>query len=101
MCIRDSSGLGNARKLLEEVRSGRKQLHFIEVMTCPGGCINGGGQPLSTTTEAVQARMKAPYEIDGAGTLRPPHENPGVPPLSQEVPGQPPGPKNHEPHPTH
>ena len=42
------SGLGNARKLLDEIRAGRNDLHFIEVMTCPGGCINGGGQPLGT-----------------------------------------------------
>jgi iron only hydrogenase large subunit-like protein len=90
------SGLGNARKLLEEVRSGRKQLHFIEVMTCPGGCINGGGQPLSTTTEAVQARMKALYAIDGAGTLRLSHENPWVQRLYQEFLGEPLGHKSHE-----
>ena len=40
------SGLGNARKLLDQIRAGRNDLHFIEVMTCPGGCINGGGQPI-------------------------------------------------------
>ncbi len=45
------SGLGNARKLLDEIRAGRKDLHFIEVMTCPGGCINGGGQPINADIE--------------------------------------------------
>lgn len=40
-----ASGLGNARELLEQVKSGEKQYHFIEIMGCPGGCVNGGGQP--------------------------------------------------------
>jgi NADH-quinone oxidoreductase subunit G/NADP-reducing hydrogenase subunit HndD len=90
------SGLGNARKLLEEVRAGRKQLHFIEVMTCPGGCINGGGQPLSTTTDAVKARMKRLYEIDGEETLRLSHENPWITRLYAEFLGEPLGHKSHE-----
>jgi iron only hydrogenase large subunit-like protein len=89
------SGLGNARKLLEEVRAGRKQFHFIEVMTCPGGCINGGGQPLSTTTEAVRARMKRLYQIDRDETLRLSHENPWVKRLYDEFLGQPLGEKSH------
>jgi NADH-quinone oxidoreductase subunit G/NADP-reducing hydrogenase subunit HndD len=90
------SGLGNARKLLDEVRAGTKQLHFIEVMTCPGGCINGGGQPLSTTTDAVKARMKRLYEIDGEETLRLSHENPWVTRLYAEFLGEPLGHKSHE-----
>ncbi len=89
------SGLGNARRLLEEVRAGRKQFHFIEVMTCPGGCINGGGQPLSTTTEAVKARMKRLYQIDRDETLRLSHENPWVKRLYEEFLGQPLGEKSH------
>ena len=90
------SGLGNARKLLDDVRAGRKQLHFIEVMTCPGGCINGGGQPLSTTTDAVKARMKRLYEIDGEETLRLSHENPWIARLYAEFLGEPLGHKSHE-----
>ncbi|MHB8079725.1 MAG: NADH-dependent [FeFe] hydrogenase, group A6 [Candidatus Krumholzibacteriia bacterium] len=89
------SGLGNARKLLEEVRAGRRQLHFIEVMTCPGGCINGGGQPLSTTTRAVKARMKRLYDIDRDEALRLSHENPWVKRLYDEFLGQPLGEKSH------
>ena len=46
-----ASGLGNARRLLEQIRRGEKDLHFIEVMTCPGGCINGGGQPVTTSPD--------------------------------------------------
>lgn len=90
------SGLGNARRLLEEVRAGRKQLHFIEVMTCPGGCINGGGQPLSTTAEAVRARMGRLYQIDQDETLRLSHENPWITRLYAEFLGSPLGPKSHE-----
>ncbi len=60
------SGLGNARQLLEEIRGGRDDLHFIEVMTCPGGCIAGGGQPLGADLERVKARMQALYGIDAS-----------------------------------
>lgn len=69
------SGLGNARKLLEEIKAGRKNLHFIEVMTCPGGCVAGGGQPIGTDTDAVRARMQALYNIDQRETLRTAHGN--------------------------
>jgi NADH-quinone oxidoreductase subunit G/NADP-reducing hydrogenase subunit HndD len=64
------SGLGQARKLLQEVRAGRRDLHFIEVMSCPGGCINGGGQPLGTDMQSVAARMKALYRIDNLEVKR-------------------------------
>jgi len=83
------SGLGQARKLLEEVRGGRRDLHFIEVMSCPGGCINGGGQPLGTDMQAVAARMKALYRIDAEGTLRTSHSNPWVKRLYEEFLGAP------------
>jgi iron-only hydrogenase group A len=89
------SNLLNARKLLDEVKAGRKDIHFIEVMTCPGGCINGGGQPLSTTPEAVRARMKRLYQIDRDETLRLSHENPWVKRLYDEFLGQPLGEKSH------
>ena len=73
-----ASGLGNARKLLEQVRAGRRDLHFIEVMTCPGGCINGGGQPRSTSIETIKARMQTLYAIDRDALVRASHENPGI-----------------------
>lgn len=69
------SGLGNASALLEEIRAGRKQYHFIEIMTCPGGCINGGGQPVGANKDAVQARMQALYNIDQREKLRTSHKN--------------------------
>jgi len=89
------SGLGNARRLLEEIRAGRKDLHFIEVMTCPGGCISGGGQPLGTNLAAVKARMQALYKIDQNESVRLSHRNAGVQRLYEEFLGKPLGEKSH------
>lgn len=72
------SSLGHARALLEQIRAGRRDLHFIEVMTCPGGCINGGGQPRSASPEAVRARMQTLYAIDRDATVRASHQNPAI-----------------------
>jgi NADH-quinone oxidoreductase subunit G/NADP-reducing hydrogenase subunit HndD len=89
------SGLGNARKLLEEIRAGRDDLHFIEVMTCPGGCIAGGGQPYQTDLDAVRSRMRALYKIDQTSELRTSHDNKDVQKLYQEFLGEPLGEKSH------
>jgi NADH-quinone oxidoreductase subunit G/NADP-reducing hydrogenase subunit HndD len=89
------SGLGNARKLLDEVRAGRKDLHFIEVMTCPGGCINGGGQPLALDTDNARARMRKLYRIDANESVRVSHQNQGVQRLYKEFLGKPLGEKSH------
>ena len=89
------SGLGNARKLLDQVRAGRKDLHFIEVMTCPGGCINGGGQPIGADVNAARARMQALYRIDQHGELRVSHKNPWVIRLYDEFLGKPLGETSH------
>ncbi len=89
-------GLGNARKVIEAVRSGEKQYHFIEVMTCPGGCIGGGGQPRLTTNEHRRARIAAIYEEDEHRELRKSHENPAVQQIYKEFLGQPLGEKSHE-----
>ncbi len=90
-----ASGLDNARKLLEEIRNGRDDLHFIEVMTCPGGCVAGGGQPQGGDVDAVKSRMNALYRIDRDGSLRVSHENPDVVRLYQEFLGEPLGEKSH------
>jgi iron-only hydrogenase group A len=79
------SGLQNARKLLDEIKNGRNDIHFVEVMTCPGGCIAGGGQPKNTDTEAVKARMKALYKIDKAEELRVSHKNKSIQKLYAEL----------------
>ncbi len=89
------SGLGNARNLLEEIRRGRKDLQFIEVMTCPGGCINGGGQPFGADIEAIRSRMDALYRIDSEEQLRASHRNTWVERLYKEFLGKPLGEKSH------
>ena len=78
-----TSGLTNAAKLLDKVRSGEADYHFIEVMACPGGCVNGGGQPhqpadVRNFTDLRADRAKALYSEDAAMTLRKSHENPVV-----------------------
>ena len=90
------SGLGNARKLLDQVRAGRNDLHFIEVMTCPSGCINGGGQPIGADLNAVRARMQALYKIDQHEEVRVSHKNPWVLRLYDEFLGKPLGERSHE-----
>lgn len=90
------SGLQNARELLEQIKAGRDDLHFIEVMCCPGGCINGGGQPIGLSIEAVQARMRALYQIDRDESLRVSHHNKWVQRLYKEFLGEPLGHKSHE-----
>ena len=91
------NGLGNAKKLLEAVKSGEKaDLHFIEVMTCPGGCVGGGGQPYGTTQEKIRKRMQTLYTIDACETLRVSHKNPELKQLYDEFLGVPNGEKAHE-----
>jgi NADP-reducing hydrogenase subunit HndD len=90
-----ASGLGNARTLLDQVRAGRKDLHFIEIMTCPGGCVGGGGQPIGTDPERVRARMQALYQIDRDEPVRVSHKNQWVQRLYQEFLGKPLGKKSH------
>ena len=89
------SGLGNARKLLEQIEAGRDDLHFIEVMTCPGGCIGGGGQLLGVDEGAVRARMASLYAIDASEELRVAHKNTAVRQLYEDLLGEPLSPTSH------
>jgi NADP-reducing hydrogenase subunit HndD len=83
-------GLGNARKLLNDVRSGKSQFHAIEVMACPGGCIGGGGQPLHHgNSDIIKARAAAIYAEDKKKPLRKSHENPFIIKLYEEFLGKP------------
>jgi NADH-quinone oxidoreductase subunit G/NADP-reducing hydrogenase subunit HndD len=91
-----ASGLSNARKIMEELKAGRRDLHFIEIMTCPGGCIAGGGQPLGTNTAAVRARMQALYKIDRDEAVRTSHSNPAIVRIYKEFLGAPLGEKSHQ-----
>ena len=76
MCV--ASGLANARKVLEDVKSGAKEYHFIEVMACPGGCVMGGGQPADSAPKAARAafRTKGLYAADGDMAIKKSNENP-------------------------
>ncbi|MEX0986445.1 MAG: NADH-dependent [FeFe] hydrogenase, group A6 [Bacteroidales bacterium] len=90
-------GLGNARKLLEEVKAGKSVYHAIEIMACPGGCIGGGGQPLHHGDAAIlKARIKAIYEEDTSKTVRKSHENPYIIKLYEEFLGHPMSEKAHQ-----
>lgn len=89
-------GLGNARKLLEEIKEGRSQYHAIEIMACPGGCIGGGGQPyIHGDTSILKARQRAIYAEDAGKALRKSHENPNIIKLYEEFLGKPLGDKAH------
>ncbi len=72
------SGMGNIRPLLDSVAAGEVKAHFIEVMACPGGCVNGGGQPFGSSEKDVKARAKSIYEIDEVETIKVAHKNPMV-----------------------
>ena len=79
-----ANGLSNAKVLLEKIKVGQCDYHFIEIMACPGGCIGGGGQPLGTTEEIKEKRLTALYKIDRKAKLRKSHENPAVMQLYEE-----------------
>ena len=95
-----ASGTANARKLLDMIKSGEKTYHFIEIMACPGGCVNGGGQPqqpgwVRNTVDIRALRAAALYKNDAAKTFRKSHENPSVKKLYDEYLGQPGSEKAH------
>ena len=87
--------LGNARKVIEMMKSGEKSYHFVEVMTCPGGCIGGGGQPRMTTNDIRKERIKAIYKEDEGKSLRKSHDNPKVKQIYGEFLQMPLGEKSH------
>jgi len=92
-------GTGNAGKLLERVRNGEADYHFIEIMGCPGGCINGGGQPIildkEKTAEVCKQRAQSLYNIDREMPLRKSHNNPEIKALYDEYLGEANGHKAH------
>ena len=83
-------GLGNARKLMNEIRAGKSKYHAIEIMACPGGCIGGGGQPLHHgDSSLLKARTRALYTEDSEKSLRKSHQNPYIISLYEEFLGKP------------
>ena len=94
-------GTGNAKALLDSVKSGEKSYDFIEVMGCPGGCVTGGGQPIVSATDRMYLNVKelraaALYKEDANKPLRKSHENPSVKKIYEEYFGEPCGHKSHE-----
>ena len=98
VCV--ASGLSNADKVLKAVQSGEKHYDFIEFMACPGGCVNGGGQPTQPASvrnfvDLKSLRAKALYSEDEAKAVRKSHENPLLKKIYAEYLGQPGGEKAH------
>ncbi len=99
-----ANGLNNAKKILEKVKSGEKQYHIVEIMACQGGCVSGGGQPLSIVNkfvypldpETTRKRQQSLYSIDEKKEIRKSHDNPFVQKLYEEFLGDPGGEKAHE-----
>ena len=92
-----ASGLGNARKLLEEVREDRNKYDIIEIMACPGGCIDGGGQPaLHGDYRKLRQRMHAIHREDREKEIRRSYENPSIQKIYKEFLGEPGNEKSHE-----
>lgn len=88
-------GLGNARKLLDEVRAGKSPYHFIEIMACPGGCVGGGGQPISFDMSLKKMRGDALYKEDKQLPYRRSHNNPSIKKIYEDYLGEPLGEKSH------
>ncbi|MDE6585704.1 MAG: [FeFe] hydrogenase, group A [Clostridia bacterium] len=99
VCV--ASGLGNARTVLDGIKSGEKHYDFVEIMACPGGCVNGGGQPyvhdeVRNNVDLKAVRAKALYTYDEQRGVRRSHENPAVDILYKEYFGEPNSHKAHE-----
>ena len=96
-----ASGLKNAQVIMEEIKSGKADYQFVEIMACPGGCVMGGGQPIRSSKERATIdirtkRANALYTIDEKSTIRKSHENPVIKTLYDEYFGEPGSHKSHE-----
>jgi len=89
-------GLTNAKHVMQQVKNGEKQYHFIEIMACPGGCLGGGGQPIPTNDAIREKRMKAIYDEDMNMPIRKSHENPEIVQIYKEFLGEPLGKQSHK-----
>ncbi len=90
-----ASGLGNARILMEQVQKGESPYHFIEIMCCPGGCLGGGGQPISDNPDIKKKRAEAIYREDAGKPIRKSHENPEITEIYKDFLGEPNSEKAH------
>ena len=96
-----ASGLANAQKIMEEIKSGKADYQFVEIMACPGGCIMGGGQPIKNSkirreVDVRKLRADALYTIDEKSKIRKSHENPILQKIYKDFLGRPGGKKAHE-----
>ena len=91
-----ASGLGNTRKVMEDIVSGKADYDFVEIMACPGGCAGGGGQPIHDGCELAGERGKILYQLDADNPIRYSHENPDVQALYNEYLEKPLGEKSHK-----
>ncbi|MBQ9973444.1 MAG: iron hydrogenase small subunit, partial [Oscillospiraceae bacterium] len=102
-----ANGMKSAKILLDDIRAGKSKYHFIEIMGCPGGCINGGGQPYVRDTllpnedddimdTYIQKRANALYSEDERQVIRQSHNNPQIKALYDEFLGEPNSHKAHE-----
>jgi len=94
-------GLSNAKKILDEIKEGKADYQFVEIMACPGGCIMGGGQPIKSSkvrseVDVRKLRADALYNIDEKSTIRKSHENPAIQKLYKEFLEKPGSHKSHE-----
>lgn len=88
-------GLVNAKKVMDAIKAGKANYHFIEFMACPGGCLGGGGQPIPTSPEIRKRRAEAIYAEDAEMPLRKSHQNPEVVKIYKDFLGKPLGEKSH------
>jgi NADH-quinone oxidoreductase subunit G len=95
MKVAVAHGLGNARKLMDEVRAGKSPYHFIEIMTCPGGCAGGGGQPIGFNMALRGIRGQTLYSEDRQLPYRRSHDNPSIKKVYQDYLKEPLGEKSH------
>lgn len=96
-----ASGLANARIILDGLKSGEKDYTFVEIMACPGGCVNGGGQPyvhdeVRNSVDLKTLRAQALYDYDSDNAVRCSHDNATVTALYKEFFGEPNSHKAHE-----
>ncbi|MBP3463094.1 MAG: iron hydrogenase small subunit [Clostridia bacterium] len=96
-----ASGLANAQKIMEEIKSGKADYQFVEIMACPGGCVMGGGQPIRSSKERAEKdirklRADCLYSIDEKSTIRKSHENPIIKKIYKDYLEKPGSHKAHE-----
>ena len=90
------SGMANALKILEDIKNHGKKYHIIEILACPGGCVNGGGQPIGSFENAVKNRCKSLYDFDNSDIIKAAHKNPQIINLYNEFLKEPSGKKSME-----